>query len=64
LIFTGILAGISGISENQIFRCLPVFFPKREKNPCLQYKEYIVFITKSNEQQRGRITPTIHVFAR
>jgi hypothetical protein len=30
----------------------------------LQYKEYIVFIIKSNEQQRGMITPTIHVFAR
>jgi hypothetical protein len=33
-IFTGISAGISGISENRISRYLPVFFPKREKKPC------------------------------
>jgi hypothetical protein len=29
LVYTGISAGIS---ENRIFRCLPVFIPKREKN--------------------------------
>jgi hypothetical protein len=32
-VFTGISAGISDISENQISRYLPVFFPKREKKP-------------------------------
>jgi hypothetical protein len=32
-VFTGILAGISGIYENRISRYLPVFFLKREKNP-------------------------------
>jgi hypothetical protein len=32
-VFTGISAGISGISENRISRYLPVFFPKREKKP-------------------------------
>jgi hypothetical protein len=30
-VFTDILAGISGIFENRISRCLPVFFPKQEK---------------------------------
>jgi hypothetical protein len=33
-VFTGILAGIFGIFKNRISRYLPVFFPKREKNPC------------------------------
>jgi hypothetical protein len=32
-VFTGISAGISGISENRISRYLPVFFHKREKKP-------------------------------
>jgi hypothetical protein len=32
-VFTGILAGISGIYENRISRYMPVFFSKREKNP-------------------------------
>jgi hypothetical protein len=27
---------LAGISENRIFRCLPVFFSKREKNPWRQ----------------------------
>jgi hypothetical protein len=30
-VFTDISAGISGIFKNQISRCLPVFFSKREK---------------------------------
>jgi hypothetical protein len=36
-------AGISGISENRIFRCLPVFCPKREKkNPWNVIKHHFI----------------------
>jgi hypothetical protein len=42
-VFADISADIFGITENWIFRCLSVFFPKREKNPCLSLAQKFEF---------------------
>jgi hypothetical protein len=56
-VFTGISAGISGISENRISRYLPVFFHKREKKPCARFDSSSL---SPADARRCRIRPTVH----